>query len=201
MDCDSGIRDGGDRLDGPGAGSRRSAGTGALPRTWQQPAPGSAAYARQSRLRAARTPRPATATSSTSTCPPETAGPGPSSCGRAGRPGWPTPASALAGEPRTPAEPGRLCGRGRLDPLQLPGAVPRPTARHQGSDPLAAGQCGALRPRSESHRHHRRQLRRLDGRDGGGDRRRAGDGRRRSGPRVSRARCRRRWPSIRRPTS
>ena len=57
--------------------------------------------------------------------------------------------------------------------VQFPG----PAARYQGVHPLAAGQRGQIQPRSRSHRHHGRQLRRLDCCDGGGDRGCAGDGR------------------------
>ena len=45
--------------------------------------------------------------------------------------------------PRRATEPGGLRGRGRLDPLQLAGAVSGPAARHQGRHPLAAGERGA----------------------------------------------------------
>ena len=56
--------------------------------------------------------------------------------------------------------------------VQFPGTA----ARHQGRHPLAARQCAEVQPRSQSHRDHGRQLRRLDDGDGGAHRRRARDG-------------------------
>ena len=64
----------------------------------------------------------------------------------------------------------RLRGRRRLDSLELASAVSRPVARHQGGNPMAAGECRQIQPRPGSDRDHGRQFRRLDDGDGRGDR-------------------------------
>src|ERR1039458_4179592 len=55
-----------------------------------------------------------------------------------------------------PTQHRRLRGCGRLDPIQLTGAVPRPTARHQGGYSVAAGQRGQIQLRPRSHRSEER---------------------------------------------
>ena len=68
--------------------------------------------------------------------------------------------------------------RGRLDSLELASEVSGAAARHQGGHSMAARERREVQPRPRSHRDHGRQLRRLDGRDGRGHRRRAGARRR-----------------------